>query len=213
MAVIACRPLAGVLTGVDGEAVTEYGTRPARGRMTAFTGFRETSGNVIRIGHRFIHRAVTRITVCGSSGVPSANMATQTLHDGVGTRERETGSAMVEYSARPLACAVASLAICRKPGRWVIGIGGLVVFRQMTTDTASIQPGVPTVRVAGCTVHIDVSPAQREARRSVVKLGSSPARCGVAQRTILRKACRCMVGVRCAVIAIQMTGCAIGRCT
>ena len=59
MAVIACRPLAGVFTGIDGELVTEYGTRPARGRMTAFTGFRETSRNVIRISHRFIHRTVT----------------------------------------------------------------------------------------------------------------------------------------------------------
>lgn len=59
MAVVACRPLASVLTGVDGETVTEYGPRPACGRMTALTGFRETSGNVIRISHRLIHRTVT----------------------------------------------------------------------------------------------------------------------------------------------------------
>ena len=47
----------------------------------------------------------------------------------------------------------------------------------------------------------------------MVKRGASPACSGVAQCTILREASRRMVGVRCAVIAIQMTGRTIGRCT
>ena len=210
MTVIARRPLAGVFPGVDGEAVTEYGTRPARGRMTAFTGLRETSRNVIRISHCFINGTVTRITVCGSPGVPPANMTTQALHGRMGTRERETCPAVVEYSARPLACTVASLAIRRKPGRCMIRIGGLVVLRHVAADTASIQTRVPSIDVAGCTAHVDVSPAQRESRRCVIECGASPARSGVAQCTILWEAGRRMVGVRCAVVAVQMTGRTIG---
>lgn len=128
MTVIARRPFARVLTGIDGEAVTEHGTCPARGRVTAFTGFRETSRNVIGIGHRFIRRPMTRITVGGCFGISSPDMATEALHGRMRARERETGSAVVEYGARPLACAVASLAIGRKARCSMIGIGGLVVL-------------------------------------------------------------------------------------
>ena len=91
-------------------------------------------------------------------------MATQARYSRVCASERETGPAVVEYSARPLACAVASLAIRRKPGCGVVGIGGLVVLCQVAADTASIQTRVPSVDVAGCTIHVDVSPAQRESR-------------------------------------------------
>lgn len=213
MAVIAGSPLAGVLTGVDGEAVTEYGPRPARGGMTAFTGFRETSGNVIRIGHRFIRRTVTRITVCRSAGVPSANMATQARHGGVCACERETGPAVVEYSSRPLPCAMASLAISGKACCRMIGIGGLIVFCQVAADTGGIQTRVSSIDMAGRTVHIDVSPSERESRRCVVKRGARPGCSGVAQCTIAWEASRRMVGVRCGVIAIQMTGRTIGGCT
>ena len=59
MTVIARCPFAGVFPGVDGEAVREHGTGPARCRMTAFTGLRETSGNVIGIGYLLILCAVT----------------------------------------------------------------------------------------------------------------------------------------------------------
>jgi len=46
----------------------------------------------------------------------------------------------------------------------------------------------------------------------MVKRSADPARRGVAQGTIAREAGSRMVGVRCAVIAIQMTGRTIGRC-
>lgn len=72
----------------------------------------------------------------------------------------------------------------------------------MTTDATSIQTCVPSVRMAGRAVHIDMSPAQRESRRCVVELGANPTRGGVAKCAILREASRRMVGVRCAVIAI-----------
>lgn len=129
-------------------------------------------------------------------------MATEALHGGMGAREGETRPAVVEYSAYPLACAVASLAIGRKARCGMIGIGGLVVLCQVAADTASIQTGIPSIRVAGRTVHVDVSPAQRESRRCVVKLGASPARSGMAKCTILREASRCMVRIRCVVIPI-----------
>lgn len=129
MTVIARRPLASVLTCVYREAVIEYSPCPARGRVTAFAGLRETSGNVIWIGYRFIRRPMTRITVCRSSGISSPDMATETLHGRMRARERETGPAMVEYGASPLACTVASLAIGRKARCSMIGIGGLVVLR------------------------------------------------------------------------------------
>ena len=86
-------------------------------------------------------------------------MATQARYGRVCASERETGPAVVEYSARPLACAVAGLAIGRKARCGMIGIGGLVVLRQMAANTGSIQTRVPSIDVAGCTVHIDVSPA------------------------------------------------------
>lgn len=210
MTVIARRPFAGMLTGVDGEAVTEHGTRPARSRVTAFAGLWESSRNVTGIGHRFIRRPMTRITVCRSSSISSPHMATETLHGRVGAREWESCPAVVEYSARPLACTVASLAIRREPGRCMIRIGGLVVLRQVAADTAGIETCVPSVRVAGCTVHIDVSSAQRESRRCVVERGASPVRSGVAKGTILWEAGRRVTGVRCAVIAVQMTGRTIG---
>lgn len=91
-------------------------------------------------------------------------MATPARYGRVCASERETGPAVVEYSARPLACAVAGLAIRRKPGCGVVGIGGLVVLCQVAADTASIQTRVPSVDVAGCTIHVEVSPAQRESR-------------------------------------------------
>ena len=139
-------------------------------------------------------------------------MATQALHGGVGARKRETCSAVIENSARPLARAMAGLAIGRKASRDMIRVGGLVVFRQMTTDAASIQTGVPSIRMAGRTIHIDMSPAKRESGRCVVKLGTGPTRGGVAPGTIAREPSRRMVGVRCAVIATQVTGRTIGRC-
>ena len=91
-------------------------------------------------------------------------MATQARHGGVCAGEGEAGTAVVEYSARPLACAVAGLTIRRKPGSGMIGIGGLVVLCQVAADTGTIQTRVSPIDVAGCTIHVEVSPAQRESR-------------------------------------------------
>jgi len=52
VAIGANRPLAGVAAGVNGElVVVEYGTNPRGCRMTAGAGFRESRGQVIRIGN------------------------------------------------------------------------------------------------------------------------------------------------------------------
>jgi hypothetical protein len=75
-------------------------------------------------------------------------MATQARYGRVCASERETGPAVVEYSARPLACAVAGLAIRREPSCCVIGIGSLVVLCQVAADTSSIQTCVSSIDVA-----------------------------------------------------------------
>ena len=199
--------------GVYREIVIEHSARPACRRVTALAVLRKTCSQVIGVGNRLVFLSMTGITVGGRSCIASAYVTTQALHGGVGARERKPSPAVVENSARPLARAVADLAIGRKPGRSMIGIGGLAVFSQMAADTAGVKTRILSVDMAGSAIHGDVRSRKREAGCRVVELGSGPPARHMTQSTIFREASCRVIGVGGSIECNQVTRGAIGRCS
>ena len=120
--------------------------------------------------------------------------------------------AVVELSPRPLRRRVARDAILRKAGRGVVGIGRLLIIRQMTRRTSGGKARVYARRMTLSTRGLHVRPGQREmGRRGVIERGPRPLRRRVAQDAILREAGRGVVGIGRLLVVRQVAGRALGR--
>ena len=124
-----------VIAGRDREpSVVEGCARPLRGVVTGFARGREASRDMVRIGCRFIFGGVTRITERGSAFVDAVDVTGRACRRGVFAGEGEGRRVVIERRARPLRRAVAGLTGLREPGRDVVGVGRLLIFRQMAGD-------------------------------------------------------------------------------
>ena len=90
--------------------------------------------------------------------------------------QREAGRGVVECRPLPTGHAVADGTIGREPHCCVVGIGRLLIVRQVTGSAISRRPGVAPVKVACRTIKLGMCAQQCEAGKlCVVKRCSRPA--------------------------------------
>jgi len=115
---------------------------------------------------------------------------------------------VVESSIQPGSRVVALITALRKVRRHVVGIRGSLVILQVTAHAGRGGQVVVVVDVAVAALPRwnRVRPGQRESGAVVIERRIQPGGRVVALITALRKVRRHMIGIRCALVVLQVTG-------
>lgn len=163
----------------------------------------ETRRNVVWVPRVVKRRQMAGDARRGRGGIVSAGMATDAVHGGVGSGQREAGDAVVELCPLPSVGTMAGGAVSRKVALLMIRVFGRIEGASVAAIAILRRPRKPTRRVAGNTVDPNVRSGQRERRQSVViEFCTGPGGSGVADRTVpgeaglhvIRVLCRIEVG-------------------
>ena len=127
-------------------------------------------------------------------------MAGGARQTGVRPGQREQGSAVIEYRARPGCCIVTGRTLFRESCRRMVRICCAAVIGEMAGITIRWKPRIYAARMAGSAQHAGMRAGQRKRSCTVVKCCALPGRRIMTGRALLRESrCR-MVRVCRAVI-------------
>ena len=160
--------------------VVEGRARPLRGVVTGFARGRETSGDVVRIGGRFVFGCMARITERGSALVHVVDVTGRACRRGVFSSERESRRIVVEGRTRPLRGVMAGITGLWKASRDVVGTRRHLIFGKMAGDAGGRQRSVLIIDVACQAGDRGVLARQWELGRAVIEGRAGPLRCVVA---------------------------------
>jgi len=196
-----------------GLRMIKLGSRPGRRRMAQRTIFRESRSHMVGICGSVISTQMTGGTIRGCSGKSVVGVALGTGNVDVGSCKRKArGRRVIKTSSFPLRRRMTSGTSLRKPCRFVIGVRGSVIIRQMTGDAVRWRSGKPVVQVTLTAADGYVSTGQREFRRAIViKVRAFPLNGVVTDRAVLRETCGNMIGVRSSVVIRLVTADALHR--
>lgn len=145
------------------------GAGPGRRRVAIGTGSRETGGHVVGIRDGLILGLVTGVTISRRSREHSVDVALRALDGCVRSGEWELRRVVVERSRCPGRRVVTHFALLRETRGRVIGVGGRVVVRQVTTDARRGKSDELVVLVTQRALQRTVGSSKRELRRRVIE--------------------------------------------
>ena len=212
VAIGASGPCVRVRSGIDGKlAVSGRRARPTGGGVTCRAGCWVIRRGMIRIVGCLILRLMARVAVGGSAGEHIVDVAGSAGHGDMGAGKRERCVVVVERSGAPCRCGMADIAGLRVAARDVVGIGSVVVVRQMAGDTSRAQAGELTISMA-CGAHQrDMRAGESEAGLGVIENRAEPVGGGMAERAILGECRDDVIGIGGLVELGEMTPLALGR--
>jgi hypothetical protein len=112
---------------------------------------------------------------------------------------------MIEGSRSPIGSAVAHFTLLREARCNVIRVVRSLEILEMATDARGVGDVVVPIDVALSALHLGVSSGERERGPCVIERRRLPGCCRVAQIALLRDSCGQMVGIRRALIVLQVT--------
>ena len=184
--------------------VVESGSQPTGGRVADCARSGEAGRDVTRIIGSLVVGFVTTIAIGRQRGVIVVQVTVRARHSGVRARQWERRVVVIEASRRPRGCVVTDVALLRETHGDMVRVVRALKISQMTTDTSRTGDVVIPVRMALAALDGAMRSGQRPAGRSVIEAGRSPGRGVVAYLALLRKSRRCVIGIGCAVVILQM---------
>jgi len=173
----------------SGSAVIKLGSLPLCGGMANGAVLREAGCNMIGVDGCLKGLPVTRDALRAGSRKRVAGVTLRTVDSDVGSRQRESGSAVIKLGSLPLLGGVAGLAIRRNSGGNVIRIGGGAKCAFMAAHAVCGNASKLSTDMALRTGDADVSSRQCKAAVTMIEFRSLPSRRGVAAFASRRKVC------------------------
>jgi len=196
-----------------GLRMIKLGSRPGRRRMAQRAILRKSGSHMVRIRGPVISVQMAGGTIRRCPGKPVVSMALSAGNVNMGSCERKVcGRRVVKTSSLPLRRRMAGSASLRESCRFVIGVRGLIIIRQVTGHAVRWRSGKPVVHVTLTAVDGYVSTGQRKFRRAImIKAGAFPLNGVVTDRAVLRETCSNMIGVCSSVVIRLVTADALHR--
>ena len=197
-----------------GLRMIKLGSRPGRRRMAQRTILRESRSHMVGICGSVISTQMTGGTIRRCSGKPVVGVALGTGNVDMGScKWKVRGRRVIKTSSFPLRRRMTGRTSLRKSCRFVIGVRGSIIIRQMAGDAVRWRSGKPVVQVTLTATDGYVSTGQREFRCAIViKARAFPLNGVVTNSAILRETCSNMIRVRSSVVIRFVTTDALHCC-
>ncbi len=187
--------------------VVELGVVPVAGVVAFLALEREPCRSVVGVG-AVVVVAVTGGAV-GGCALVAVGVAALTVENEVRAGQSEGGEVVIELGPLPAVGAVAELTLERKSGRRVVGVASVVVVTAMAGRAVGGRVG-EAVRMAVVAFEREVGAGESEGSSIVVESGGVPAVDAVALLAGGREACHRMIGIRGALVVVEVAGNAVG---
>lgn len=205
----------GVASGTDTSRIAMVGWEPGvvegrsgprAGGVAGLTGGREPGRRVIRICRGLIVGLMAREAVGRNRGVVIVDVATGTGDRRMFPGQGKCGVAVVERRRDPGRGVVAHFALLREPRLNVVRVGGSLEVVAMAGGARGAVQAVVAIDMALRTLQRNVRPRQGKPGGRVIEGGIRPGSSGVAGVAGLRESRLGVIGVRRALVVLQMAG-------
>jgi hypothetical protein len=196
-----------------GLRMIKLGSQPGRRRVAQRAILRESASHMVGICGSVICAQMAGGTIRGCPRKPVVSMALGAGDINMGSCERKAcGRRVVETSSLPLRCRMASAASLGKSCRFVIGVRGSAIIRQVAGHAVRWRSGKPVVQMTLTAADSYVSTGQRKFRCAIViKARTFPLHGVVTNRAVLRETCGSVIGVGCRIVVCFMATHALSR--